>query len=443
METAEQVVEREQVTEARQGLRPGPAASDDGKPVWVEPDLDFIRSLAGRGGNLLKQCMQCGTCSGTCDITPDAEPFPRREMAWAVWGLKDRLLGSPNVWLCHQCNDCSKNCPRGARPGDVLAAVRQECVEHYAVPHVLGTWVNRPYGLPLLLGIPTALLTLALAVRDPIEKTLGISRPTDDRLLYAYSGFFPHWLLNTFFAFFGILTLLALMTGVVRFWRAMAAAVPVDRSGVAAPGLVRSIGVTLKRIILHEKFAQCTEARSRHVSHLCVFFGFVALSLVTIWVITARYNPLIRDDFVYPFGFWNPWKLLANAGGVALLVGCLLMARERLRDNAHASAGNYFDWALISGLLLVTLTGFATEVLHYVRLEPHRHIAYFVHLVFVFTVLMYLPYSKLAHLAYRATAMVFVEHSGRNGESSGSLTDRGGDAEQKGMSDVGETGTRR
>ena len=67
------------------------------------------------------------------------------------------------------------------------------------------------------------------------------------------------------------------------------------------------------------------------------------------------------------------------------------------------------------GAPLVVSTGFITEVLHYLRLEPHRHIAYFVHLVFVFVVLMYLPYSKLAHLVYRRTAMVFAEHTGRKG----------------------------
>ena len=68
-------------------------------------------------------------------------------------------------------------------------------------------------------------------------------------------------------------------------------------------------------------------------------------------------------------------------------------------------------------LLAVVVTGFMSEALHYARLEPHRQIAYFLHLVVVFALLMYLPYSKFAHLIYRTTAMVYAECSGRNAES--------------------------
>lgn len=401
--------------------------------------MDFIRALIRQGGDALKKCFQCGTCSATCDLSPDLEPFPRKEMAWATWGMKDRLLGAPGVWLCHQCNDCSTRCPRGARPGDVLGAVRQACVRHYAVPRFLGRWVNQPHCIPLLLGIPAALLALALVARGPIENALGISRHAGEKIVYAYSSLFPHWMLNTFFAFFSILVLLAVMAGIVRFWRAMKAAVPRDRIAAPAKGLLPSIGAMLKSIITHGNFALCTKERPRFLSHLCVFFGFIALSLVSIWVVTARYNPLIQDDFIYPFGFWNPWKILANVGGAALVAGCLLMVRDRLRNGEQAGAGSYFDWALIAMLLLAAITGFVTEVLHYLRLEPHRHVAYFVHLVFVFAVLMYLPYSKLAHLVYRGTAMVFAEHFGLNGGASPSLADTGQGGEQEGNDHAEDT----
>ena len=133
-------------------------------------------------------------------------------------------------------------------------------------------------------------------------------------------------------------------------------------------------------------------------------------------MITSGINPLIHGNFVYPFGFFSPWKILANLGGLAIVLGCSLMIRDRFRENRKAGAGTYYDWSLIATLLIVVLTGFMTEILHYVRLEPHRHIAYFVHLVFVFALLIYLPYSKLAHLVYRATALVYAERFGRRVE---------------------------
>ncbi|MHC4140664.1 MAG: quinone-interacting membrane-bound oxidoreductase complex subunit QmoC [Planctomycetota bacterium] len=436
MGTATPSAQGERETDLRESPQLASAHSANGSPVRVNPDLDFIRLLSRQGGSSLKKCFQCGTCSATCDLSPDREAFPRKEMAWAVWGMKDHLLRDPDVWLCYQCNDCSTTCPRGARPGAVLGAVREACVRRYAVGRFLGRWMNQPHCLPLVLGIAAALLTLALLVRDPIADALTLARSADGDIVYAYSGLFPHWLLNAFFGFFTGVAVLVVLVGVVRFWRAMKAALPGDRRLNPTRGLLASIATTLGRIILHDRFDLCTKARSRLLSHICVLFGFIALTLVTFWVITARYNPLIQGEFVYPFGLWSPWKMLANAGGIAVAAGCLLMSWDRLRDNERTGGGSYFDWALIVTLLVVVVSGAITEVLHYLRLEPHRHIAYFMHLVFVLVLLMSLPYSKLAHVAYRSTALVFTERFGWSPEARRSPMAQAHSAEQDGPNDV-------
>jgi len=403
------------------GARPGapltmvPSGGKNKRPIRIEPDLDFIRVLGKRAGDTFIRCFQCGTCSATCAISPDVEPFPRKEMSWASWGLKDLLLKDPDVWLCYQCHDCSTRCPRGARPGDVLAAVRQECIQDYSFPRFLARWVGQPQYIPLLLGIPALLLYLALIFKTPIENALGLAPEIGPRISFAYSSVFPHWLLNSFFFFFTGLMFLAAVVGIIRFWRAMKTSVAATVATAAPRSLPSSLVTVFRSIITHDKFSLCTAMSSRLWSHVSILFGFLALAVVTFWVITSGLNPVIRGDFVYPFSFWSPWKMLANIGGVAVLGGCLLMIYDRFRDRDRFSSGNYFDWSLLAALLLVILTGFITEILHYVRLEPHRHIAYFVHLVFVCGLLFYLPYSKLAHLIYRTTALVFAEYTGRGG----------------------------
>ena len=143
----------------------------------VKPDGEFLHSILDEGGEDLKKCFQCATCSVVCELSTGRKPFPRKEMIWAQWGLKDKLMADPDVWQCHQCNDCSTQCPRGARPGDVLAAVRKQSVQHYAVPQFLSSWVNNTKRFPLMLLVPVVLLAVALGLRGPVEKLLPFGEP--------------------------------------------------------------------------------------------------------------------------------------------------------------------------------------------------------------------------------------------------------------------------
>jgi quinone-modifying oxidoreductase subunit QmoC len=68
-----------------------------------------------------------------------------------------KLVGNGDIWLCHNCGDCSTKCPRGAQPGDVLAAVRAYAVAEYSTPKALGKAINNPAMLPILLAIPAVI----------------------------------------------------------------------------------------------------------------------------------------------------------------------------------------------------------------------------------------------------------------------------------------------
>jgi quinone-modifying oxidoreductase subunit QmoC len=183
---------------------------------------------------------------------------------------------------------------------------------------------------------------------------------------------------------------------------------------------------TIKSILAHDRFSKCTSQASRRTAHLGAFYGFLALFLVSVWAVVALYmiNPLIPghdQDLIYPFAIWNPWKILANLGGVALVVGSVLAIRERRSGEKDAPASSSSDWLFLGLLLVVGVTGLSTEILRYVA-EPSKvqglvyaaYAVYFIHLIAVFDLLVYLPYSKLAHVLYRTVALVYAEHSGRN-----------------------------
>ena len=153
-----------------------------------DPDIEFIKSLKETGGDTLKKCYQCASCSVACPLSTDQHPFPRKEMIWAQWGMKERLFDDPEVFLCHQCGDCTEICPRGAKPAEVLGAIRAYLYTLYGWPAWLARLAADIKDLPILLGGP-ALIILVLWLLSGATHI-----PSADVFARnGYTQFFGHW----------------------------------------------------------------------------------------------------------------------------------------------------------------------------------------------------------------------------------------------------------
>ena len=366
--------------------------------LLVEPDLEFKQEILGLGAHDLNACYQCGTCSTVCPIATPDNPFPRKEMVWVQWGLKELALSNSSIWLCHQCGACTTYCPRNAKPADVMAALRDFSITHYAFPRLMGRALNEPKFLPLLFVIPAMIFTVILG-------WLGHLTALPDGEV-VYSKFMPIIYIEVVFIAALALSVLGAAVGGIRYWRAM-------RSDAKNNGRRRAPLVpTLLTILKHRKFKECAsepatarETHKEHLyrTHLLVFYGFLGLVVTT----TAVGIGIYAFGYLTPWPFWHPVKILGNVSGIAVITAVAVLSYRRIVDKEKAGKSTYSDWLFLHVLLWTTVTGFITESLRLAGIRELAYPSYFIHLVFIFVLLVYFPYSKFAHLVYRTVAMVY------------------------------------
>lgn len=371
----------------------------------VEPDVGFIKEIVGRGGEDLKKCFQCATCSVACAISPDKKPFPRKEMISASWGLKDRLIGNGDIWLCHNCGDCSTLCPRGAKPGDVLAAIRSYAVSEYSKPKIVADAVNDPKKLPILLSIPVLLFIVVGLITGLLDFT-----PGGDEIVHA--KFFSTWLVDIMMLSAAIWTVIIFALGIKRFLNDIHENAilegKTDKKDINPKDFILALIRIIPTILKHNKFSDCEENKDRETAHLLVFYSFIGLFIVT----NIFFIQLYILQWHGPYSQLHPVKWLANLAGTALVIGSILMIKDRLSKTDQVST--YKDWSLIGLAFALGLSGMLTEITRLLNLAVISYTIYFIHLVFVFCLFAYVPFSKLAHLVYRTIAMAYAEYSERN-----------------------------
>ncbi|MCW7755160.1 quinone-interacting membrane-bound oxidoreductase complex subunit QmoC [Desulfobotulus sp. H1] len=386
----------------------------------VEPDLGFINEVVGLGGDTLKKCFQCATCSVACPISPEEKPFPRKEMIAASWGLKDKLVGSADIWLCHQCGDCSTMCPRGAAPGDVLGAIRSYAINEYAQPKILGKMVNDRSKLGILTAVPAAIFAffafLTVFGHEFFAKIFGgeFWYHTHDGLPVpgiAASNFISSWFVDIVFVPLALGVVVVFALGLKRFIADMHTnAVQEGKTARTDFDWKEYLQATWKTLITigkHKKFSECGENRERATAHMMVLFSFIGLAIVTGLVFIGVY-------FMHqatPYSQLNPIKWVANVSGVALIIGVFLMIKSRLGKKDQKSA--YKDWYILGVIMVVAVTGMFTQMFRLGGVAFLSYLAYYIHLIAVFHLFAYLPFSKMAHLVYRTAAMGYQTYSGR------------------------------
>jgi quinone-modifying oxidoreductase subunit QmoC len=341
-------------------------------------------------------------------------------MILAQWGLKDKLLADPNIFLCHHCGDCSTMCPRGAKPGDVLSAIRAYAYRSLGWPKGLAELCSSVKNLPILIGIPAVAIFLLWLISG------GMHIPAGEQFArVGYTHFFGHWdfrWLSKNVLFIDIIMLPAVgiaitsvYKGISKLWQGMQASVGATEVPYrpSVPQFIKMfLWPALKEILEHRRFRECTENQDRIKGHRPLMYAFIGLFIVTLYsMFTQDVIGIFIPSMHGPISMWNPIKVLANVSAVAMIVGLGILWMNRTKMEASGKAMNtFYDWFIIWIMMGVGVTGLAAELLRLVGIPSLGYVVYYLHLISVVMLFLYMPYTKFAHLVYRTFAMAFERY---------------------------------
>lgn len=443
------------------------------KRETLETDLEFIRHLRQTGGETMKKCYQCATCSVVCELSPKEYAFPRKEMIQASWGLKDKLMSDPDIWLCHGCMDCSMQCPRSARPADLMGALRSFVYREYAVPGFMGKAMSNPKYLPWLFIFPLVLIFCLilfnnvifhnsdmnlLAVRDAkltvnqaesmgvvfasakekaeyehlgsymdykeftekggkLSIPEGISQSPEEYYISSfgvlkYEDFFHKLIIEAFFFTGNILVFFFLYLGMKKYWDNLSKNTMLKKQ----MSFLKAAWLTLWDFLAHRKFEKCPENSNRRQGHIWVFYGFLGTAIATGLVVVGElyhYKFLMLLHLPYPMNIFHWVKILGMVSGIFLFIGMIMFMLKRIKTEKREGQSTYNDWLFLWILFGVGTTGLLTVFGRLSGIPELAYAIYYIHLVLVFFLLWYMPFSKFAHMIYRFVGLTWLKMHGR------------------------------
>lgn len=343
---------------------------------------------------VLEICNACRYCEGFCATF---QTLSRRRKV--EWSELDYLSN-----LCHNCTACYHACqyspPHEFNINAPLAfsRLRAESYQRYAWPNILGSMFQKN---GLVVSLATALI-LALTM------LLGSTLVNRDVLLAQHQlpGAFYQIVSHQFIVatagsifLFGIV---AMLMGVHRFWSAAAGSS--HFSFAALWGAMKSAATLSNLGGGHGKGCNTVDesfSNQRRVFHQLTMWGFLLCFAATC---SATFYEYVLGQ-LSPFPFFSLPVMLGTTGGLGLLIGPVGLAWVKLNsDPRPINVQQYgMDYGFLALLFLISVTGLLLLVL---RETAAMGMLLLIHLGFVYSFFVTLPYGKFVHGIYRFTALV-------------------------------------
>lgn len=361
--------------------------------IRIDPNLH--REIAKFGGDDVVACMNCGNCTATCPLSTETEVFPRKTIHYLQVGMKEKLLESPDPWLCYYCGDCSKDCPREANPGETMMAARRYLTALYDWTGLARKMYRSEVWEMGMLVLVALVVVLLFVLPDNFGFGLLRQSSPDAQSTVMLDKFAPkeivHWgdlVLAAILSFF-------LLTNAARMFYFIMRGKKIPL-GLYVTHLYELIvhGLTQKR------WKKCGgESTATHwVRHI-----FLVTAYGTMFLLVVLFLPWFQVENTS-----FHWTSLFGYYSTVILLGVTIwIISDRIKKGAEMHKFSHLsDWLFPILLFLTALSGILLHLFRLLDLAMPTYYMYMVHLAIAVPMLIVeVPFGKWAHLSYRPLAI--------------------------------------
>jgi len=366
-------------------------------------DVDLLAMLDPAATDEVRRIMQicnaCRYCEGFCAVFPAME--------------RRRLFADGDVSylanLCHNCGACYHAC-QYAPPHEFAVNVPQALATARTVSYAAYAW-PRPLASLFSRNGMTVSLVLALGLGLTVGLMLAMIAPDLFWGVHLGTGAFYQIMPHTVMAAIPLgitgFAVAAMIMGWRRYWHhtgAMWGGWPALFDAVSAVAALRHLGGETAAGWRGGSGCPSADDRSsnaRRLYHQLTMYGFLLCFAST----------SVGTLYHYGFGWQAPYALLSlpvilgTVGGVILCVGTagLFVEKRRMAPAVRDVSASGMDYAFIGILFFVSFTGL---LLLAVRSTSLMGLTLAIHLGFVYSFFLIMPYSKFVHGLYRFAALL-------------------------------------
>ena len=377
----------------------------------VNPDL--LLDLKEFGVKDAATCFNCGNCTAVCSLSTESTPFPRKTIRYLQLGLSDKLMQSPEPWLCYYCGDCSETCPRQANPGEVMMGLRRYLTSRYD-----WTGFSRLFYTSKIFEVLSILVVAALVglgfylFHGPMltdRVALNVFAPNTtieilDLIMLVVLSFFL--LSNAFRMSKAVMGNAGPFSGNVISGGTKAEQPAILIFGISVQTYLKEAKEFVVQFFTQKRFNTCgtPSQRTQWVVHLLIMTGYSVVFLLV--VVGIRWFQ--RDEI---YAFWHPVRLLGYYATFAILYGVTYAIMGRLKKSKSVYQHTHStDWAFLILLWLTTFTGILIHFPRLLELPLTSYYIYVIHLMIAVPMLVIeVPFAKWTHQLYRPLVLYLMK----------------------------------